>query len=69
MDMKSGLFFILWFCLAESQATFADEQVKPLKLPEPETSGAMSVEQAIAKRRSRRQYSGSLAMADVSQLL
>ena len=43
--------------------------MQPLKLPEPETSGAMSVEQAIAQRRSLRHYSGSLVLADVSQLL
>lgn len=49
--------------------TFASEQVQPLKLPDPETSGDMSVEQAIGKRRSLRHYSGSLALADVSQLL
>jgi len=69
MDMKRSLFFILFLCLAESQVTFADEHGKPLKLPEPEARGDMSVEQAIGKRRSLRHYSGSLALADVSQLL
>lgn len=49
--------------------TFADEHEQLLKLPEPETRGDMSVEQAIGKRRSLRHYSGSLALADVSQLL
>jgi len=49
--------------------TFADKYGQPLKLPEPETRGDMSVEQAIGKRRSLRHYSGSLALADVSQLL
>jgi len=49
--------------------TFADEHWQSLKLPEPESRGDMSVEQAIGKRRSLRHYSGSLALADVSQLL
>ncbi len=69
MGMKRSLFFILLLCLAESQVTFADKHGQPLKLPEPVTRGDMSVEQAIGKRRSLRQYSGSLALADVSQLL
>lgn len=49
--------------------TFASESRQPLKLPQPETRGDMSVEQAIAGRRSLRHYSGRLALADVSQLL
>lgn len=49
--------------------TFAADRGQPLKLPEPETRGDMSIEQAIGKRRSLRQYSGSLALADISQLL
>jgi len=49
--------------------TFASEHGQPLKLPQPETRGDMSVEQAIGKRRSLRHYSGGLALADVSQLL
>jgi len=69
MDLKRGLFFILLLCLAESQVTYADEHGQPLKLPEPETRGDMSVEQAIGNRRSLRHYSGSLALVDVSQLL
>lgn len=69
MGMERSLFFILLLCLAESQVTFASEHGQPLKLPEPETSGDMSVEQAIGKRRSLRHYSGNLTLADVSQLL
>jgi SagB-type dehydrogenase family enzyme len=49
--------------------TFADEHGQPLKLSEPEIRGDISVEQAIGQRRSLRHYSGSLALADVSQLL
>jgi len=40
-----------------------------MKLPEPETKGDMSVEQAIGQRRSLRDYSGKLSLEDVSQLL
>ena len=69
MGLKKSLFYILLLCLAESQVTFADEHGQSLKLPEPETRGDMSVEQAIGKRRSLRHYNGSLALADVSQLL
>jgi SagB-type dehydrogenase family enzyme len=69
MAMKRSLFFILLLCLTENQVTFASEHGQPLKLPEPETRGDMSVEQAIGKRRSLRHYNGSLALADVSQLL
>ena len=69
MGMKRSLFLILLLCLAENQVTFADEHAQPLKLPEPETSGDMSVEQAIDNRRSLRRYDGNLELADVSQLL
>jgi len=69
MGMKRSLFFILWLCLAENQVTFADQNARLLKLPEPETRGDMSVEQAIGKRRSLRRYGGRLELADVSQLL
>jgi SagB-type dehydrogenase family enzyme len=67
--MKRSLFFILLFCLAESKVTFAGEYVQLFKLPEPETRGDISIEQAIGKRRSLRDFSGSLALADVAQLL
>jgi len=67
--MKRSLFFILLFCLAESKVTFAGEHVQLFKLPEPETRGDISIEQAIGKRRSLRDFSGSLALADVAQLL
>jgi SagB-type dehydrogenase family enzyme len=67
--MKRSFIFILLVSLAESQMTFADEHGQLLKLPEPESRGDMSVEQAIGNRRSLRHYSGSLALADVSQLL
>jgi SagB-type dehydrogenase family enzyme len=69
MGMKRNLFFILLLCLAENQVTFADQHGQPLKLPQPETRGDISLEQAIGKRRSLRHYSGSLTLADVSQLL
>lgn len=69
MSIKRNLFFIFLLCLTESQVTFADEYGLPLKLPEPETRSDVSVEQAIGKRRSLRNYSGSLALVDVSQLL
>jgi SagB-type dehydrogenase family enzyme len=49
--------------------TFADEHGQLFKLPEPETRGDMSVEQAIGNRRSLRHYSGNLSLADISQLL
>jgi SagB-type dehydrogenase family enzyme len=49
--------------------TFADEHGQLSKLPEPETRGDMSVEQAIGNRRSLRHYNGRLALADISQLL
>lgn len=69
MGMGRSFFFIFLLCLAENQVTFADQHGQPLKLQQPETRGDMSVEQAIGKRRSLRHYSGSLALADVSQLL
>lgn len=40
-----------------------------MKLPEPQTTGRMPVEQAIAQRRSMREYDGRLSHADISQLL
>jgi SagB-type dehydrogenase family enzyme len=69
MGMKRSFIFILLVSLAENQMTFANEHGQLLELPEPETRGDMSVEQAIGNRRSLRHYSGSLALADVSQLL
>jgi len=45
-------------------------QGDPLALPEPERSGFITVEEAIASRRSRRKYSHDpLALPQVSQLL
>lgn len=40
-----------------------------MKLPDPSTSGEMPVEQAIGRRRSLREFGGSLTAADISQLL
>lgn len=43
---------------------------KEIRLPEPKKQSRVSVEEAIANRRSRRQYSkGALTLAEVSQLL
>jgi len=69
MGKGRSLFFIFLLCVAESQMTFADQHGQPLKLQPAETGGDMSVEQAIGSRRSLRHYSGSLELADVSQLL
>lgn len=69
MGMKRSFFFILLFCLAEKQVTFAGENGQSLKLHPPQTRGDISVEQAISNRRSLRYYSGSLTLADISQLL
>lgn len=67
--MKYSLLIVILYCLTQTGVALAEEDKKLMKLPEPETIGKMSVEQAIVKRRSMREYSGSLSLADVSQLL
>lgn len=67
--MKCSLLVAIFFCLTQTGVVFAEENKKLMKLPEPETTGKMSVEQAIVQRRSMREYGGSLTLADVVQLL
>lgn len=51
-------------------ASYSAEPYLIIKLPEPALKGAISVEEALAGRRSIREYSAlALALADVSQLL
>jgi hypothetical protein len=41
-----------------------------LKLPEPQTTGKISVEEALSRRRSTREYGeDALSLSEVSQLL
>jgi len=67
--MKRSPLIVLLYCLTQGWTAFADEDRKPMKLPEPEATGNMSVEQAIRQRRSLREFGGSLSLAEVSQLL
>lgn len=67
------LSILVWFLLArpeidESGSPMAGGEV--IALPAPALAGDLSVEEALAKRRSRRSYSGEpLTLAEVSQLL
>lgn len=67
--MKCSLLIVVFCCLTQTGVAFSEEGKKPMKLPEPQTTGRMPVEQAIAQRRSMREYDGRLSLADVSQLL
>ena len=67
--MKRSLLTSFIFLIALVQVSFASEDGLQVKLPEPDTRGDMSVEQAIDQRRSLRDFSGSLSLADISQLL
>jgi SagB-type dehydrogenase family enzyme len=65
--------FALRAAIQDSQDSLKQEASMPgetMKLPEPKRSGSTSVEEALAERRSIREYSkDSLSLADVSQLL
>lgn len=68
---------LIFFCVAGSVAVFLlfgygqqGKEVKKVKLPEVKVKGRMSVEEAIARRRSRRSYSDkALTLEEVGQLL
>lgn len=58
------------FSLISDQAHASDEAVSVIMLPQPQTEGTLSVEQALAKRRSVRSFaSTSLRLAEAAQLL
>lgn len=59
----------LWSAMLIPDAARAQED-GAIRLPEPETVGAMSLEETLVERRSVREYGpGSLALPDLSQLL
>jgi SagB-type dehydrogenase family enzyme len=62
---------LLGIGVAMPRAAFAGApSVAEIKLPKPKSEGRLSVEKALAARRSVREYrSGQLALADVAQIL
>lgn len=61
--------YLLWFAPDEAEVE-REEVERVVNLPSPETEGEMSVEKAIAQRRSIRSYSEKpLTLEQVSQLL
>ncbi|MCS7136951.1 MAG: nitroreductase, partial [Candidatus Caldarchaeum sp.] len=65
-----GLTFLTGFIGRREQQPVDAEAMKTITLPRPRLDGPMSVEQAIQRRRSRREYTNQpLTVAEVSQLL
>jgi SagB-type dehydrogenase family enzyme len=65
---RVSLILLLW--AGAVAAAWADELGTPLTLPPPELRGAMTVEQALHQRRSKREFAAvPLSLADVSQVL
>lgn len=61
---------VLFFPATNAQKAEEGEKVEHVILPEPETRGDVSVEEAILKRRSTRSYEqGALTLREASQLL
>ena len=65
---RMSWFLLLW--AGAAAAAWADELGAPLTLPPPELHGAMTVEQALHQRRSKREFAAAPpSLADVSQVL
>lgn len=67
--MKRSLLIAAIYCIAQIGIALAVEDEQLMKLPKAEASGELSVEQAIAQRRSLREYDGSLSLEELSRLL
>jgi SagB-type dehydrogenase family enzyme len=64
------LSFFLYFSLPQKSENPSRAVLAVVKLPSPDKTGNMSVEEAVQNRRSVRQYSNqSLSLKDISQLL
>jgi len=67
---KGGITYTVLFKPSEPAEFRVPEKIEFIKLPDPETTSIMSVEEAILRRRSIRDYKEEpLALQDVSQLL
>ncbi|MCS6785188.1 MAG: SagB/ThcOx family dehydrogenase [Candidatus Caldarchaeum sp.] len=65
-----GVTFLTGFIVRREEIRPRLEELKTVALPKPRLDGPLSVEQAIQRRRSRREYRDeSLPLSDVSQLL
>jgi len=65
-----GITYTVLFKPSEPTEFRVPEKIEFIKLPDPETTSIMSVEEAILRRRSIRDYKEEpLALQDVSQLL
>jgi SagB-type dehydrogenase family enzyme len=61
---------LLLIGVSMSQTTFAQNVETRISLPNPQTEGDVSVEAALERRRSTREFSGSpLSLVDISQML
>ena len=57
VDMsKIGLIIFLFFITGYQKSVKGEPMNKELKLPVPELKGGISIEETLAKRRSRREY-------------
>jgi len=60
----------LWYFILPMEVNSAMENENVISLPEPKLKGAMSLEEAIQRRRSKRSYiSQELTLEEISQLL
>jgi len=71
MKNKILLFYILFWCLiVNSNPGGTMAETKQVQLPQPKTKGRVSLEEAISKRRSVRNFSkAELSLEEISQLL
>jgi len=68
--MRACLLYLVSLGLAVSSVASGSEEDRRITLPRAETAGEMSVEQALKKRRSVREFRrGGLSLDDVAQLL
>lgn len=68
--MRACLLYLVSLGLAVSSVASGSEEDRQIALPRAETAGEMSVEQALKKRRSVREFRrGGLSLDDVAQLL
>ncbi len=68
--MRASLIIVFTLSLAANDPTAAAEGDRRIDLPRAQTSGEMSVEEALKKRRSVREFRrGGLSLGDVGQLL
>ena len=68
--MFTNLLYLMSMIVTATNINVQADDKKLLRLPEPKLEGSMTVEEALLRRRSVREYqSGELTLAEISQLL